>query len=129
MPNHSGRLTAACIASAFAGGALCTLALHFSLEARAEDPSTKVLKAERFEIVDKDDKVIGYLGKGQADSEFGLHFGKEGDHSSVLLTTTCLTLGKEPDGRALLGQIPDAKKNPKFGIAIENSGEKPWRQP
>lgn len=129
--NISGsRLIAACVLSSVLGGACTFAALHFALEARADDKKAeKVLKAQRFEIVDADDKTIGYLGASpDRGGEIGLLLYANGGLRSASLTRTELNISRGLD-RISLGES-DAKngKEGKFMIEIGN-GTDVWKQP
>lgn len=133
------RLIAACVLSSFLGGALTSLMCQWPSLARAEDPvPKKVLRAERFVIVDKDDVEIGYLGYGPkgGEEEFGLFF--QGARVDTMhLSRSGLTFIRQDTGQRVglearrleLGAIQEeGKKDPPYGIRITN-GARVWRQP
>jgi hypothetical protein len=118
------RLFAACVLSSFLGGAAMFGALHFSLDAHAEDKKPeKVLKAQRFEIVNAKDEVIGHLGTNEG-KEIGLYFLGDGGNATMALTINNLILTNGVNG-VTLG--PD-KVGGKQRIEITN-GKEVWTQP
>jgi hypothetical protein len=127
MTSHS-RLFAACVLSSFLGGAAMFAALHFSLDARADDKKPeKVLKAHRFEIVDENDKVCGCLGyaPGGTTSLIRLSFDDMAPKYSTLLSPMGLTM-VNGENKVEIGHFEEGSE--KNSITIHN-GKEVWKQP